>query len=109
MAVSPQSRYTTSISRARASEKSSRTSGPSSISLRLWGNSVSTSSRISDINRERVPEAELAQTRSRPNPSTTRYRLIESLVIDLGIYFNAYLVKSRLRQTASDRAHSGIQ
>jgi len=49
--------------------------------------------RISDTDRERLPDHDLARWLARPNQTTTRYRLIESLVGDLGIYFNAYWLK----------------
>jgi len=51
--------------------------------------------RLSDNDRERLPDHDLAKWLSNPNPTTTRYRLIESLVSDLGIYFNAYWLKVR--------------
>lgn len=51
--------------------------------------------RISDTDRERLADHDLAKWLSNPNPATTRYRLIESLVSDLGIYFNAYWLKIR--------------
>ncbi len=51
--------------------------------------------RLSDTDRERLAGHELSQWLSKPNPSTTRYRLIESLMQDLGIYFNAYWLKVR--------------
>lgn len=52
--------------------------------------------RVSETDRERLREHGLAQTLSKPLPAamkTTRYRLIESLISDLGIYFNAYWLK----------------
>lgn len=51
--------------------------------------------RASDTDRERLADHGLAQAIKRPNPFTSRYRLIESLVIDMGIYFNAYWLKLR--------------
>ncbi len=51
--------------------------------------------RISNTDRERLPNHDLAQWMAHPNPSTSRYRLVESLVADLGIYFNAYWLKIR--------------
>jgi HK97 family phage portal protein len=51
--------------------------------------------RVSDTDRERLTDHELAQWLTTPNPSTSRYRLFESLVCDLGIYFNAYWLKLR--------------
>jgi len=51
--------------------------------------------RVSDTDRERLTDHPLARLIDRPNDWTTRYRLIESLVADLGIYFNAYWLKFR--------------
>jgi len=51
--------------------------------------------RTSDTDRERLSGHELAGWLSHPNPGTTRYRLVESLMNDLGIYFNAYWLKVR--------------
>src|SRR5512137_1038820 len=49
--------------------------------------------RQGETDRVRLREHALALTIGRPNPFTTRYRLIESLMSDLGIYFNAYWAK----------------
>jgi HK97 family phage portal protein len=51
--------------------------------------------RVSETDRQRLPDHDLARIIGRPNPATTRYRLIESLMLDLAIYFNAYLLKVR--------------
>jgi HK97 family phage portal protein len=51
--------------------------------------------RVSETDRQRLRDHELAKIIGKPNPSTTRYRFFESLVLDLGIYFNAYWVKVR--------------
>lgn len=54
--------------------------------------------RVSDTDRERLADHPLAQILSQPLPpryKTTRYRLIEALVADLGVYFNAYWLKVR--------------
>ncbi len=51
--------------------------------------------RVSDTDRKRLSDHPMAEIIRRPNPWTTKYRLIESLVGDLGIYFNAYWVKIR--------------
>jgi HK97 family phage portal protein len=51
--------------------------------------------RVSDTDRQRLTDHPLAQLIARPNAWTTRYRLIESLMADLGIYFNAYWLKFR--------------
>jgi HK97 family phage portal protein len=51
--------------------------------------------RLSDNDRERLPKHELAGIIQRPNPGKVRFRLIEDLVADLGVYFNAYWLKVR--------------
>jgi HK97 family phage portal protein len=54
--------------------------------------------RVSDTDRQRLTDHPLAQLLARPLPpamKVTRYRLIESLVADLGVYFNAYWLKVR--------------
>ena len=51
--------------------------------------------RVSDTDRVRLKDFPIAQWLDHPNYATTRYRLIESLVGDLGIYFNAYWLKFR--------------
>jgi len=49
--------------------------------------------RVSDLDRERLAEHELLSWLESPNPGTSRYRLFESLMQDLGIYFRAYWLK----------------
>jgi len=51
--------------------------------------------RVSTTDRLRLVDHDLALWLGKPNPSTRRYRLIESLVSDLAIYFNAYWLKVR--------------
>jgi len=54
--------------------------------------------RVSDTDRVRLADHPLAQVLAKPLPAefkVTRYRLIESLVADLGVYFNAYWLKVR--------------
>ncbi len=51
--------------------------------------------RVSDNDRERLSGHELIDLLKHPNPATTRYRLVESTMQDLGIYFNAYWLKVR--------------
>jgi len=51
--------------------------------------------RQSDVDRKRITTGPLAALIEHPNPSTTRYRFIDSLVHDLGIYDNAYHLKIR--------------
>lgn len=52
--------------------------------------------KVSQTDRERLTDHPLARVLAQPLPrdyKVTRYRLIESLVADLGIYFNAYWLK----------------
>src|SRR5262245_45606489 len=51
--------------------------------------------RVSDTDRERLADHELADWLNHPTPFMTRYRLIESTMQDLGIYFNAFWLKMR--------------
>jgi HK97 family phage portal protein len=51
--------------------------------------------RISDNDRERLSDHELAQWSAKPNPAMTRFRMTENLMNDMGIYFNAYWLKLR--------------
>lgn len=51
--------------------------------------------RVDDDNRERVRDSGLARLLSRPNPGTTAYRLIDSLVRDMGIYDRGYWLKMK--------------
>ncbi len=52
--------------------------------------------RVSDTDRQRLFDHDLARVIGRPNPCTTRYRLFESTVQDIGIYANAYWLKVRV-------------
>jgi HK97 family phage portal protein len=52
--------------------------------------------RISDTDRERLADHQLADWLSHPTPYVTRYRLIEAVMIDLGIYNDAYWLKIRM-------------
>jgi HK97 family phage portal protein len=51
--------------------------------------------RVSDTDRQRLAGHAVVRWVERPNPATTRYRLFESLMQDLGIYFNAFWLKVR--------------
>lgn len=54
--------------------------------------------RVSDTDRERLNDHPLAQLLAQPLPpekKMTRYRLIETTMGDLGVYFNAYWLKFR--------------
>lgn len=52
--------------------------------------------RVSNLDRERVTDHPLAQLLARPNPYTTPYRFVESVVADCAIYDNAIVVKVKL-------------
>jgi HK97 family phage portal protein len=60
--------------------------------------------RVSDTDRERLIDHDIVRWLGQPNPATTRYRLIESLMGDLGIYFDAFWAK--VRGTAPDGRRS---
>ncbi len=52
--------------------------------------------RVSETDRERLRDHPLTQVLAQPLPpehKVTRYRLIEALMSDLGVYFNAYWLK----------------
>lgn len=51
--------------------------------------------RVSDTDRRRLHDHPMVALLSRPNSRTTRYRLIDSTINDLGIYDNAFWLKSR--------------
>jgi HK97 family phage portal protein len=51
--------------------------------------------RVSDTDRERLADHELADWLYHPTPACTHYRLIETLMQDLGIYFSAFWLKVR--------------
>jgi HK97 family phage portal protein len=53
--------------------------------------------RVSDTDRARLADHQLADWLNTPTPYVTRYRLIETLLQDLGIFFNAYWLKVRER------------
>jgi len=53
--------------------------------------------RVSDTDRVRLVDHDLATWLNHPNPATTRYRLFEDLVTDLGIYDRAFWLKVRYR------------
>lgn len=54
--------------------------------------------RVSGTDRVRLVDHDLATWLNHPNPGTTRYRLFEDLVTDLGIYDRAYWLKVRYRR-----------
>lgn len=54
--------------------------------------------RVSDTDRVRLYNYDVARWFTRPNTATTRYRLIEALIGDLGVYFNAYWLKIRSQE-----------
>ncbi|CAB4177381.1 COG4695 Phage-related protein [uncultured Caudovirales phage] len=51
--------------------------------------------RVSDTDRIRLEDHELARWLKNPNPRTSSYRLIEDLMIDVGIYHRGYWAKVR--------------
>jgi HK97 family phage portal protein len=51
--------------------------------------------RVSDTDRERLTGHPVIKWLTEPNPQTTQFRLIESLMKDLGIYYSAYWLKLR--------------
>jgi HK97 family phage portal protein len=53
--------------------------------------------RVSDTDRVRLRDHDIVNWFKYPNPGTTTYRLVEDLVNDLGIYFNAFWLKLRYR------------
>ena len=53
--------------------------------------------RVSDTDRERLTGHPLAKLIGRPNHATTRYRMIESTLIDFAVHWNAYWLKVRAR------------
>lgn len=56
---------------------------------------IHTYRRVSDTDRLRLTDHQMARWLAYPNPATTRYRLIESTIIDLAIFFSAYWLKVR--------------
>lgn len=63
--------------------------------------------RVSDTDRVRLADHDLVTWLGKPNPATVRYRLIEDLVHDLGIYYRAFLLKVRYVDGA-DREAIGL-
>lgn len=57
--------------------------------------------RVSDLDRERLVDYPVVEWIEHPTAATTHYRLIESLIQDLGIYYNAYWLKMRQAATGS--------
>jgi HK97 family phage portal protein len=53
--------------------------------------------RVSDTDRVRLPDHQLAQWLKRPNPAMTCYRLMETLMGDIGLYMEAFWLKVRYR------------
>lgn len=60
--------------------------------------------RVSDTDRKRLADHPLAQLLGRPNPRTTRYRLIDALVNDLGIFDVAFWLKAKGEDSTQPRA-----
>jgi HK97 family phage portal protein len=61
--------------------------------------------RRSDVDREQLRDHPLAILLANPGPHCTRYRLVDALVQDLGIYDNAYWLKVR----ESDQARALVR
>ncbi|MGV0793029.1 phage portal protein [Mycolicibacterium sp. XJ1819] len=57
--------------------------------------------RKGDTDRERLQDHPLAVMLRRPNPWTTRYRMINGLIHDLAIYDNAYWMKMKVDGSTS--------
>jgi HK97 family phage portal protein len=55
--------------------------------------------RVSDTDRLRAHDHQLQQTINHPFPGVTRYKLFESLMQDLGIYFCAFWLKVKDQRT----------
>lgn len=51
--------------------------------------------RASDTDRQRVTDSGLIKLLNRPNPATTRYRMMDALVRDYGIFDRAYWLKMK--------------
>lgn len=52
--------------------------------------------RVGDSDRKRLQDHDLAKLLRKPNPWTTRYRMINALVHDFAIYDNAYWLKMKV-------------
>jgi len=66
--------------------------------------------RVSDTDRVRLTDHPLAQLLERPLPAdfkVTNYRLMESLMGDLGVYFNAYWLKVKAGTTEDGGRRTG--
>ena len=57
--------------------------------------------RVSDLDRERIVDHPLSLLLARPNGYTTPYRFVESLVSDMAIFDNAYLLKIKPKEDAN--------
>lgn len=53
--------------------------------------------RVSNLDRERITDHPLSELLARPNPYTTPYRFMESVVSDMAIYDNAVIVKVKFQ------------
>jgi HK97 family phage portal protein len=56
--------------------------------------------RVTDTDRVRLMDHGLARAFRKPNPWTTRYRLVEALIADMGIYDRALWLKVKLPEQA---------
>ena len=60
--------------------------------------------RVSDTDRVRLVDHQLARWLARPAPGKRRYRLFEDLMGDLGVFFNGYWIKVRHQDGRGDNA-----
>jgi HK97 family phage portal protein len=54
--------------------------------------------RVSDTDRVRLADHDVANWTHHPNPGKTRFRLFEDLMTDMGVFFNAYWLKVRTEE-----------
>jgi HK97 family phage portal protein len=64
--------------------------------------------RVSDTDRVRLPDHDTVQSLNRPNPYMTRYRLFESTMQDMGVYFNAFWLKVRTENPTTGQRRIGL-
>lgn len=67
--------------------------------------------RVNETDRVRLRDHALVRTLERPLPAeykVTRYRLIESMMIDLGVYWNSYWVKLKNGEQADEIHPMGL-
>lgn len=62
---------------------------------------IHTYRRVTDVDRQRLTSHPLAELMAKPNPYTTRYRMIRDTVSDLAIFDDAYWAKVRIEDAIS--------